>query len=90
MEILIVRSFRFYKCLRNICISLNIKEMYVGLDSHPRANTRFDFEIAIFYLKAKSIGQMRKLSMSLSKMDMVACMYDPNTNKEVNMFFKKN
>ena len=23
-------------------------------------------------------------------MDMVACMYDPNTNKEVNMFFKQN
>jgi hypothetical protein len=76
--------------LRVICRNFNIKETHDGVYCHPRANTQFDFEIAIFYLKAKSIGQMRKLSTSLSKMDMVACMYDLDTNKEVNMFFKQN
>jgi hypothetical protein len=90
MASLIARSLRFYECLRIIYRSFNIKETHAGVYSHPCANTQFDFEIANFYLKAKSRGQMRKLSTSLSKLDMVACMYDPDTNKEVNMFFKQN
>jgi hypothetical protein len=32
---------------------------------------------------------MRKLSTSLSKLDMIACMYDPDANKEINMFFMR-